>query len=76
MLRQTYARATLLVSLALGGVYIINVLYSRAISNGTITAISSFQGLSGVQQVVLLLIMSVFFAITIMLRSNTDRQPS
>jgi hypothetical protein len=65
-----YARATLAVSLVLGGVYVLNLLYLRAVSDGTLSIIAGFDGIGNVYQAVMLLIMSAFFAATIMLRAD------
>jgi hypothetical protein len=70
MNQRTAARLTGLGSLFFFGIYLVNVLYARSLSNFQETFPFSVDPLGPQTLVIVLLVMSVFFAATIMIRSG------
>lgn len=63
-------RISAAIALVLVSVYFVNLAYKKLVSDGFVDAIGGFQGMSPVQQVVVLLLMSTFFVVFILDQSD------
>jgi hypothetical protein len=65
-----YGRYSAALAILFVSVYFANLAYKKLVSDGFVDAIGGFQGMTPVQQVVVLLLMSTFFVVFVLDRSN------
>lgn len=65
-----YGRYSAALAALFVGVYFVNLGYKKLVSDGFVDAVGGFQGMTPVQQVLVLLLMSTFFVVFILDQSD------